>query len=511
MASVSELTVESRHWELEIGSRIRVVEGRLEGAGENMARSQGTTVSLRNLFRNNPVRRKFLASGKAEGGRISAMLARLSLAHPGTAFKLTEGSRELLQLPEGTFRRRAGDVLGTHVLGDLAEVDWEGGGIHVQGFVSEPQRFSSRQGQQHFFVNRRHVHSGLLCRALLQAYESIPPGRYPVAALFLTLPSSEVDVNVHPTKREVRFLQEARVFWALSQALRRSLRQSIGAPQLDLGRPSAFSGEPGDSSAGVAESGPGGFSFAADAAIHASDAPTDSQGPDQLKMPLEPRTSAPSASELGAPCLQIHRGFILVAVQSGFLLVNQRAAHERILYERALEDMRAARDGSRFNAQQLLFPELLEFTAPEARLLEERLGELRSLGFDLEPFGSTAFQLRGLPAEVPAEKAPAILQSLIAGLLDAPRGEAKSARDALSEKVAKAYARAAAIPLGEALDAARMATLVDGLFATRNPYVTPGGDPVLIRYSLEEIRRRFGIREDYSDAPRGSGFTSASA
>ncbi len=491
MASVSEFTVETRQWEEEIGTRLRVVESVPE-APEEMARAPGTTTTIRNLFRNNPVRRKFLSSGKTEGTRIANMLTRLSLAHPGTSFRLSEGTRELLHLPEGTLRRRAGDVLGVHLLKDLVEVDWEGGGIHVQGYISEPQRFSSRPNQQHFFVNRRHVQGGLLTRAVAQAYEVAPPGRYPVAALFLSISPAEVDVNIHPSKREVRFLNESRVFWALSQALRHALRKTLDAPALNLAEPAVFSEEIPGLGDKVSEAPHFVFS-----PVSESGAVAEHQPSPTLFAPQEAKFSATAApmESVGAPSLQIHNSFILIAVQSGFLLVNQQAAHERVLYEKALEDLR--RPG-RFSAQQLLFPELIEFSPSEARVVEERLAEMRALGFDLEPFGSTAFQLRGLPGEVAPEKAREILQALIGRLLDSDHGEEKNP-DELPARVARAYARAASIPLGQPLDTTRMAAIVDGLFATQNPYVTPGGAPVLIRYSLEELRRRFGIKQGEGD------------
>src|SRR5690606_15904157 len=219
------------------------------------------------------------------------------------------------------------------------------------------------------------------------------------------------------------------------------------------------------------------------------------RGPDSGAQKIALFPEAPRAAFegdfAGAPCLQIHRSFILVAVRGGFLLVNQRAAHERILYEKALDDMR--RPG-RFSAQQLLFPELVEFGAAEARVVERHLTDLRGLGFDLDPFGSTAFQLRGSPAEVPPEQAPRVLQALAGGMIEKSSGRANGDPEEVQKRVARAYARAAAVPLDEPLDAARMAALIDGLFATRNPYVGADGLPVLIRYSLEEIRRRFGLR-----------------
>ncbi len=516
MGSVSELTIETRHWEETLGSRLRVVESQVEELGD-FARGQGTTISVRNLFRNNPVRRKFLGTAKTETSRITTMLTRLSLAHPDVLFRLSDGVREVLRLQEGTLRRRAGDVLGVHLLDDLIEVDWEGGGIHIQGYVSEPQRFSGRQGQQHFFVNRRNVFNPILARALMQAYEVVPPGRHPVAALFLSISPAEIDVNVHPTKREIRFLNEARVFWALSQALRAALRGAIDAPALDLSELSvpppapessqeSVDTEPRSDSAAPAFPSFPGFAFQPESTERAngtsssvvSDPRAAADSEKVALFPELPRAafsgSGGSAAEFtGAPCLQIHGSFILVAVRGGFLLVNQRAAHERILYEKALEDLR--RPG-RFSAQQLLFPVLVEFNTAEARIVEQHLVELRGLGFDLEPFGATAFQLRGSPADVASDLAQPILQELTGRLLDDSSGRGKDEPEEMLKRVAKAYARAAAVPLDAPLDAARMAALVDGLFATQNPYVTPAGLPVLIRYSLDEIRRRFGLKEE---------------
>lgn len=514
MAAVSEFTVETRHWEEEVGSRLRVVESRLEDIGE-MARGQGTTFSVRNLFRNNPVRRKFLGTAKAETTRAATLLTRLSLAHPGVTFRLREGEREILHLPAGTLRRRAADVLGAHLLDDLVEVDREVGGIHVQGYASEPQRFSGRSGQQHFFVNRRHVSSPLLSRALTQAYEVLPPGRHPVAALFLTIPPSEIDVNVHPTKREIRFLNEARVFWALSQALRAALRGAIDAPALDfassspapsLAAPDDADGAAPPSHTPVDATPAPGLAFPVFGGDASAEALPENRGdsrslrdvaPANIALFPEIRVASPATEFTGAPCLQIHGSFLLVAVRGGFLLVNQRAAHERILYEKALEDLR--RPG-RFTAQQLLFPELVGFGAVESRAVERHLAELRGLGFDLEPFGQGSFQLRGSPAEVPPDQAHRVLQELAGRLVEGGTGRGHDDAGEIAKRVARAYARSAAVRLNEPLDAARMAALVDGLFATQNPYVTPAGLPVLIRYSLEEIRRRFGLRDDGANA-----------
>src|SRR5690606_14224067 len=293
------------------------------------------------------------------------------------------------------------------------------------------------------------------------------------------------------------------VFWALSQALRAALRGIIAAPTLELGDAGTSSLPPSDAGGAASASASGtapAFVFAPPSGTpEAPDTPVPSESPDSAAassdspearpaahgdtVALFPGASssashashsssassripfaAPSPEFTGAPCLQIHGSFILVAVRGGFLLVNQRAAHERILYEKALDDLRKP---GRFSAQQLLFPEVVEFGAAEARLVEKHAAELRGLGFDLEPFGSTAFQLRGSPADAPSDQAQAILQDLVGRLMDdTPRG--KDAPDEIHKRVARAYARAAAVPLDTPLDAPRMAALVDGLFATQN-------------------------------------------
>jgi DNA mismatch repair protein MutL len=206
-------------------------------------------------------------------------------------------------------------------------------------------------------------------------------------------------------------------------------------------------------------------------------------------------SSAFRSEESPAPPLQLHRRFLLVAVRGGYLLLNQQAAHERILYEKALEDLNRS---GRAPSQQLLFPELMEFTLPETRLLESHLDRLASLGFELEPFGSRTYQLRGLPPDIGLERAREALGVLLEelGRGDSDGSGAKGAEDLQRQKLAKAYARAAAVPLGMALEPSQMAALVDGLFATRNPYVSPRGAPAVIRTSLAEIHRKFGLPFD---------------
>jgi DNA mismatch repair protein MutL len=192
------------------------------------------------------------------------------------------------------------------------------------------------------------------------------------------------------------------------------------------------------------------------------------------------------------PFLQLHNGFILFGVESGLMIVNQQAAHERVLYEKALEEMRQS---GRFSAQQLLFPEVLELPPADSAFLEEHLEGLHALGFDLESFGGNAFQLRGLPMEVKPDQGRRVIHELLDGLLRPERGASAPKGEEFQQRLARIYARVASVKLGDPLDYPQVAALIDGLFATQNPYISPSGAPVVVRFSLEEIQRKFGLKE----------------
>lgn len=582
MAAVAELTLETRHASEPTGIAVTVSDSRETGTRE-ISRNPGTTITVRNLFQHNPARRKFMGSGKNELGRILNMLSRVALAHPGTSFKLLDKGREALSLAEGTLKNRVGEVLGFNITNELVPVEWSesaagsSSGIHVEGYVCTPQQARLRSTHQYFFINRRNIQSGLISRSLSQSYDVLPPGRFPMAVLFLTMPTEEVDVNVHPAKKEVRFLNESRIYWAISQAVKTALRKIADAPMLDLTGGGFASSEPGRSASeappfvyapapgfgtgpdlGGAEDSPSGLSAsafsrsllaqgtgspveAADTVAETADGPARSSGPvsapgdapgatpsllvrpghpaasNQIRLfPADPRQAPPPVSRFfpdapvypasaspgskprppEVPYLQLHNGFILFGVESGLMMVNQQAAHERILFDKALEEMRQA---GRFSSQQLLFPEVLELAPGDSLFLEEHLGGLQALGFDIESFGGNAFQLRGLPMEVKPDQARRVVYEIVEGLLRPERGAAPFRNDRndrnedFHQRLAKVYARVASVKLGDHLDYAQVSALIDGLFATQNPYVSPSGAPIVVRFSLEEIHRKFGI------------------
>jgi len=514
MAAVGRMTVETRPHDVEAGAALTIQEGAEESMQE-MARSPGTTVTLRHLFLNNPVRRKFLGSPRSEGMRILNQVTRLALARPDVAFKLQEGPKEILQLREGTLKHRAGEILGFRNVDELLPVHWSDGQWRVEGLVSTAQSARQRNHHQYFYVNNRNVFSPVLQKALSGSYDVLPPGHHPVAVLFITLPPGDIDVNIHPTKREIRFLHESRVRWAIGQAVTHALRLAVGAPRLEFPPPDSIEpvqglarggGEerpflyvPGEIPLATVEENPGAskrdaprlFEFPFPSA--GGDAPgRGSVGEDHgLEKPLA-ALAKPEEEGVGAvPYLQVHHRFILFTVSGGMMMVNQQAAHERVLYEKALEDLR--RPG-RFSSQQLLFPEVVELSAGEAEMAEKHAKSLQALGFELEAFGGRAFQLRGLPPEVQADKSKRVLHDLLQDLSQ-EEGQSPPAGEEMLQKLARAFSRVTCVRLGEPLDHQRMSALMDALFATRNPYVSPSGAPVVIRFGLTDLNRRFGLKE----------------
>jgi DNA mismatch repair protein MutL len=544
MAAVAELTLETRHASEPTGIAIAVSDSRETGRRE-VPRNPGTAVSVRNLFLHNPARRKFMGSPKNETARIVSVVSRVALAHPAVAFKVLDKGREILAYAEGPLKRRLGEVLGFNIAGELVPVEWSDGmnggrgAIHVEGYVCAPQQARLRSTHQYFFINRRPIQSGLAARALAEAYDVLPPGRFPMAVLFLTMSPEEVDVNVHPTKKEVRFLNEGRIYWAVAQAVKMSLRKIAEVPMLDLGDAGQTPAGPLELASdfggpGVAV-GPRGLSASAAAFPLAppfefvspprprdgtaagergerapqSEAQNEPQRepPNQLRLfpgaparPLGPVSRffpgdegvpASRARSSEVPFLQLHNGFILFGVESGLMIVNQQAAHERVLYEKSLEEMKQS---GRFSSQQLLFPEVLELPPSDSAFLEEHLTGLHALGFDLESFGGNAFQLRGLPMEVKPDQGRRVIHELLDGLLRPERGASSPKGEEFQQRLARIYARVASVKLGDPLDYPQVAALIDGLFATQNPYISPSGAPVVVRFSLEEIQRKFGLK-----------------
>jgi DNA mismatch repair protein MutL len=344
-------------------------------------------------------------------------------------------------------------------------------GIRLQALLGLPEHARATRDGQQFLVNRRWIQSPLIAQALRQAYGNlIPDGRFPAAAVWLTVPPARLDVNVHPTKREVRFASDDAIFGLIAGACAQvlaPLHPPFTVVPGGTGEP-RWADRVSEPSAGQPSLGLGVV-------------PLDpAEG-----TPLMPVRAAGPGDEVEPTFWQLHATYILAPVRGGLVIVDQHAAHERILYEEA----RARLEGQRGASQQLLFPALLDLSRDQFDLLLELGPSLQQLGWDLAPLGPPTVIVRGVPADLRELPPGPLLQDLLDGVAeDSGRG----AMEELTEQLARSYACHAAVRAGETLSQEEMRILVDRLFGTTRPHGDPHGRPTFVRLSLDELHRRFG-------------------
>jgi DNA mismatch repair protein MutL len=478
IAAVSRLRITSRAESEESAAFLWADGGEVIERGRS-ARARGTTVEVRELFFNTPARRKFLKSPTGELRAALRLLETYGLAYPEVALRLAVDGRERLEWPPArTVRERAGALWGPRHAEQRLLVESAHEGLELVALLGLPEHArSTREGQQ-FLINRRWVQSPMLSQALRQAYGNLlPAGRFPAATLWLTVPSQQLDVNVHPTKREVRFADEDVVFRVVAGACAQVLAPLHPPFSVIQGG----GGEPvwGDR---VSEPVPDQAYLGFDPAPpDGQDAPPDAEGAPGPSPP----TGAAARGTVEPQLWQLHATYILAPVRGGLVIVDQHAAHERILYEEA----RARLDGQRGASQQLLFPALADLSPDQFDLLLELGPSLQQLGWDLAPLGPPTVMIRGLPADVREDRPGSLLRDVLDGIAEE---SGRGAQEDLSERVARSYACHAAVRAGDPLTQDEMRVLLDRLFATSRPHGDPHGRPTFVRLELDELHRRFG-------------------
>ncbi|MBI5836673.1 MAG: DNA mismatch repair endonuclease MutL [Candidatus Eisenbacteria bacterium] len=492
IATVARVTLETRPGAEQSGTRARAhgEELRLE----ECARAAGTTVRVEDLFESLPGRRKFLRSARSEVRAAVRLVSAYALARPDVAFTLEVDGREQLRWARAaSLRERALAVFGVSL--DDGFVPLSGGTppLRLQGFLGRPERHRSTREDQYFFVNGRWVQNGFLAQALRQGYRSLlPPDRHPAAVVLMELPADQVDVNFHPTKREVRFAQES---WIWNE-LRRGVEQSLAVlGRADAGGGPWISGAEGGPAwpEGSRSVPPGPDAWASllrtaplpllghevrDAGeARAAEAALEKGGPDPEAVPGP-----------GFGLWQLHRTYILAPIRSGLLVVDQHAAHERILYEDALRRLRGRAEAG----QTLLFPLVLELDASELDTLLDLTPHLERLGFSFDLLSGRSLNVRAIPAGVSRWQDGETLRRLLRegrAFAHDPAGA-----EGVAEKLARSFACHSAVKAGDPLTALEMQGLIDGLFATSMPHGDVHGRPTLVRLGLEDFERLFGRR-----------------
>ncbi len=492
IASVSRFTLFSRERGADAGTEIVAAGGAVQHV-RDAGIPEGTRVIVEDLFYSVPARRKFPKSDRTEYLNGYDVIVKHALSRPDVRFRLTADGKEAISAPPGTLRERAGDVLGRRIAQDLEEVHGEEEGIRVTGLIGRPEESRSTQSGIHLFVNDRPVRDYSLTAAIVRAYSGlIAGGRFPVAVIFIQLPFSEVDVNIHPTKREVKFVDPKLVGGVVYRSVDAAVR-SLTKVSVSVGRPTHYDSgrdvqRPAEGSIREAMglwatlSDRGGTPNSRDAAL----APGDSYPRDQeTAMPSDiagavVETIGPSMKLLG----QVLGTYIVLSDGQGLVLVDQHAAHERVVYER----IKAGRTRNAVVKQRLLFPIILELDGPVRAAVVRHLDEINAIGFELEEFGGATLLVSAVPSIVK----DADVRGLVMGIAEELREE--TGRPDIEETVdrmIKAVACHGSVRAGRDLSIREIEGLIGEIENTPFAAHCPHGRPTMIRITRQEIERRF--------------------
>ena len=504
IAAVSQVTVVTNHRDEEFGTEVNIHGGELIDSNQ-VGVPQGTVITVENLFFNTPARLKFLKSQNTEKRHITSLVTRYAMAYPHTRFQLRHDGREVFRSNgSGDLGDVVFGVLGLENFKKMLEVRGEEtipgglGAISVHGFVSEPSLSRNDRSRIILFVNGRSVQDNGLTHAVRQAYHTLlMKGRYPVAVLMITVPPEFVDVNVHPTKAEVRFQKADVVFVAVQRTVREAVvgfsgtrqfqprNSSFSSPQFDTNhswsKPEIpASHAPDQIELGLELSSPGQYPSHRQAGevVAQSDDPTAI--PVGVGQPEKPRT-LPLLRVVG----QIGAAYIVAEGPAGLYLIDQHAAHERIMYEKFM-DLITEQEPV---VQKTLDAETIDLPPLEARILEEKLGVLQAIGFHVEPFGANTFVLRGVPALLADTHNP--LDVLYGVIQDLEADELPGQRT-IEDKVITHVCKRASVKAGQILSYTEMQGIIQQLERCESPHTCPHGRPTMIHMSSDQLAREFG-------------------
>jgi len=485
IASVSHFVLRTRARGLASGTEIRVNGGAVASVTE-IGAAEGTVVEVNDLFYNLPARRKFLKSDGAESAQVSRIVTQLALAYPEVGFTLTSAARTVLQAPPAASPRdRLYQIYGER--DDLMEVRKEAGGMRIAGFIAALAEQGPTRGPQNLFINRRIVKDRTIAHAIIDSYSQASiKERSPEVHLFIEMPADALDVNVHPTKAEVRFRDQSLVHEVVRRAFMEALGQS-GVPQLQLQPETArhFSASP--ALPGVLAGGIYPNRWLPNAAAPGTVAPGTVAPGTLAPSTLAPSTLAPTATPTLKPLIplgQFRDTFIIAVDDDGLAIIDQHVAHERVLFERVMERLTTGR----FESQRLLVPMVLDLAPSACQALVNRTAELERFGFELEGFGGATIKVTAVPALLKIEDCSKALLALAEDLEGLDRGS--QVQDAL-QRIAATTACHAAVKANDPLTYEKMAHILEELRATAYSTVCPHGRPVMLRLTRREIEKNF--------------------
>ena len=518
VAAVSHLELRTRIADEDVATCLKVEASEVKERSK-VRMERGTSVIVKNLFYNTPARRNFLKSRQTELKNITDVVTRMAIAYPEVEWLYVSDDETFLDLKAKPIEQRLVDVLGEKHSGSLVKLHEATDYVTIDGFIGKPDFARKNRVEQYVYLNRRFIQNRMINHAVFHGYEHIlEKGAFPFFILNLTIDPQRVDVNVHPSKLEVKFENESNIYKMVLSVVRKTLAVNNLVPSIAFRSEEAGTdtherlsfqatssehwqakgSEQGRSAgSGVTELDRRDFAGGIEKGAFErmfDTAPTSPLGPQSLSSAQVPNTilehtrvpdqTMPDGTVGNRAIWQIHNKYIFSQVHSGVMIVDQHAAHERILYERVLANFK----NSLPTSQQLLFPQTIELSPNDYLLLKDLMPHMERLGFDMRLFGKNTVIIDGIPGDVRIGNERKILEDL----LDEYRNNEHSTTTDVRDNLAKSFACRAAIKSGDRLTPTEMLALIDTLFLTETPYVCPHGRPTMVKVSTDELDRRFG-------------------
>lgn len=498
IAAVSQIVLQTRRQSDEIGICLTLSGSRVESQ-EPCACAVGSSFTVSNLFFNVPARRKFLKTNATELNNILTAFERIVLVYPDISFTLHSNGQELMNLRAGSLRQRIADVFGRRYSQDLLPVEVETDLCHITGFTAKPEAARKKGTHEYFFVNGRFMKHPYFHKAVLQAYERlVPEGSRVPYYIYMQVDPATIDVNIHPTKTEIKFENEQAIWQILSAAVKDAIGQFCAIPQIDFdteGRPDipAYQADLGRSKAPTPQYNPYYNPFQGKVTknweqLYEQLPRGQEQEMSLFTPPADDTTAAPAAeqslelTDFSPLHYQYKARYIMTAVKSGLMIIDQYRADMRIRYERYMRQLNNAPAQS----QRLLFPEVIEMAPSEAVLMDDMLPLLTAVGFDFSQLGPASFAVNAVPAGIEGLNPARLVKDIISSPQPA------DGSSTLHDKVALGLARHAAIPYGQQLSNEEMDALVNNLFTCENVNYTPDGHPILCILPQHDIEQLLG-------------------
>lgn len=499
IAAVAHVELKTRLQNNDVGTHL-ILEGSEVVLHEPTACSDGTIISVKNLFFNIPARRKFLKSDTIEMKHILEEFQRVVLTHSTIHFQLFHNEQEIFRLTAGSFKQRIVGIFGDKFNERLVPVSEETSILNISGYIGKPEFAKKTRGEQYIFVNNRYIRNNYLNHAIQLAYEDLlPANEYPSYFLLITIAPDKIDININPTKTEIKFDDEKSVYAIVRTAVKQSLGKYQISPVLDFERETSFD-VPLNSSRIIKQPtikvNPDYNPFNNSSSKISFQTHTDKNRNNWeiLLSDLKNNTAEENVKTVQSlqlseekenifSVIQLNNTYIITTLRSGLVIIDQQRAHERILYEQFLNQNTQHKN----SCQQLMFPETIELSSIDSTLLKSVLTELNISGFDIAEFGNNTFVINGLPTEME----PSDAKFFIENLLDDIKMNAVENKNFLLEKIAHSASKVLSVKKGKTMHNLEMKNLLDNLFACEQPNYTPSGKIIYINLSNDEIAKKF--------------------